>query len=335
MDFSKLLEHKGVILAVVGGAAIATVGVLYMSRRRKQHIHDIDDQYELVGEVTGLYCYPVKSMQAIEHEVGFCSFAGIRMMNARDRQFVVVRSNGDFVTQRQISKLAGIKVTMEGRELKMQADGMPDIKVPVNPAKNLNAVVGFRVWKDTMAGQDCGQEVGEWLNQYLGEQGLRMIIMMPGITDRSCQLPTSTGKDKLIFQDDAPYLLTTEQSLADLKQRLDAPANEEVTMKNFRPNIVVKTTKEAWDEDNWSHLIIGKNMRMRVIFPMARCLLTTVDPETFERRKDGEPLKTLKSFRIFPELDKTNPMFGINLGVEFENSVRIGDPVYARRKKFA
>lgn len=328
LEVSKLWEHKSVILAVVGGAALATVAVLHLSRRKRQQ-----DEYELVGEVTSIHCYPVKSMQGIKHDVGFCSYSGIRMMNAKDRQFVVVRPNGDFITQRQISKLAGIKVAMEGNFLKLEADGMPEIKVPVNPTKSVHALVNCRVWQDKTKGQDCGPEIGQWLSQFLEEDGLKMLAMMPGVTDRTCQKRNATQNDKMAFQDDGPYLLTTEESLADLQQRLDPPANQEVTMKNFRPNIVVKSAIGPWDEDNWSHLIIGKYLRMKVMEPMARCLLTTVDPETYEKRADKEPLKTLKNFRMFPELDKTSPMFGIILGVEAENTVRVGDQVFAKRKK--
>ena len=80
LDFSKLLGQRDVILAVVGGAAVATVAVLIMSRRKRRL-----DEYELVGEVASIHCYPVKSMRAISHEVGFCTVSGIRMLNARDR----------------------------------------------------------------------------------------------------------------------------------------------------------------------------------------------------------------------------------------------------------
>ena len=80
LDISKLMEQKGIILAVVGGAAAATVAVLLMSRRKR-----LKDQYELVGEVASIHCYPVKSMQAIRHDVGFCSSTGLRMLNTRDR----------------------------------------------------------------------------------------------------------------------------------------------------------------------------------------------------------------------------------------------------------
>ncbi|RUS90148.1 hypothetical protein EGW08_002115 [Elysia chlorotica] len=289
LDIFKLGEHKGIVLAVVGGAAVATAAVLLMSRREQKY-----DQYELVGEVSSIHCYPVKSMQALRHDVGFCSFSGIKMLNTRDRQFVVVRPNGDFITQRQISRMAGIKLSVEGSYLKMQADSMPDIKVLINPKKDEAALVQCRVWKDKMLAQDCGLESGQWLSQYLGEDGLRMLVVIPGVTNRDCKEMNSTQADKLIFQDKGPYLLATEESLGDLIRNMDSPANKEITMKNFRPNLVIKGTKEPWDEDNWTHIVIGKNLRMRVLAPLERCLLTTVNPETYERRDDGEPMKTLK-----------------------------------------
>ena len=55
-----------------------------------------------------------------------------------------------------------------------------------------------------------------------------------------------------------------------------------------------------------------------------RCIFTTVDPEKGEKRKDGEPLKTLKEIRVSsdPEVREAHnslpyggPYYGILLGV--------------------
>ena len=51
-----------------------------------------------------------------------------------------------------------------------------------------------------------------------------------------------------------------------------------------------------------------------------RCIFTTVDPDKGEKRKDGEPLKTLKEIRVSsdPEVREAHngaPYYGIFLGI--------------------
>lgn len=59
--------------------------------------------------------------------------------------------------------------------------------------------------------------------------------------------------------------------------------------------------------------------------------MTTVDPNTGVKSKDGEPLKTLRKFRSFGEL-KGSPAFGVNTTPDVLGMVKVGDPVYAIKK---
>lgn len=43
---------------------------------------------------------------------------------------------GSFLTQRQISKMALIKPSVDGDNLVLTAEGMPDLKVPIAPSTN-------------------------------------------------------------------------------------------------------------------------------------------------------------------------------------------------------
>ena len=58
-----------------------------------------------------------------------------------------------------------------------------------------------------------------------------------------------------MFADAFPFLLISEESLADLNSRLDSP----VTMRNFRPNIVVKGCNAPYEEDTWKKIVIGED----------------------------------------------------------------------------
>ncbi|KAL0608656.1 Mitochondrial amidoxime reducing component 2 [Plecturocebus cupreus] len=81
----------------------------------------------------------------------------------------------------------------------------------------------------------------------------------------------------------------TDASLVDLNTRME----KKVKMENFRPNIVV-TGCDAFEEDTWHELLIG-SVEMKRVMACARCILTTVDPDTgiIDRK---EPLDTLKRY---------------------------------------
>ena len=54
------------------------------------------------AEISGLAIYPVKSMKGIELESAELTLHVLQ----NDRRFMVVRSNGRFVTQRDLARLA-------------------------------------------------------------------------------------------------------------------------------------------------------------------------------------------------------------------------------------
>ena len=67
-------------------------------------------------------------------------------------------------------------------------------------------------------------------------------------------------------------------------------------MHAFRPNIVLKSD-QAWAEDEWKTLQIGDAI-FDIVSPCERCKITTLEPEDPRIvRRDGEPLRTLASFR--------------------------------------
>ena len=68
-----------------------------------------------------------------------------------------------------------------------------------------------------------------------------------------------------------------------------------------------------------------------------RCVFTTVDPDTGNKRSDGEPLKTLKEIRMSSHEDVRKahnaPYFGILLAVDHPGGViKEGDKIYVITK---
>ena len=57
-------------------------------------------------------------------------------------------------------------------------------------------------------------------------------------------------------------------------------------------------TYAGFCEDNWFYIKINGNV-FRHASMCSRCVFTAVNPDDGSRNPDGEPLKTLKSFRYF------------------------------------
>ena len=143
------------------------------------------------------------------------------------------------------------------------------------------------------------------------------LVYMPDAAFRHARAPGLTSLHPVSFADGFPFLVTTTASLNDLNLRLARA----VEMRRFRPNIVIEGA-EPWAEDGWQQLAIGE-ARVNLVTPCSRCVMITVDPDTAVRAEDGEPLKTLASFRRTAD----GVMFGVNAVHQGAGLLRIGDTV--------
>ena len=123
---------------------------------------------------------------------------------------------------------------------------------------------------------------------------------------------------RVSFADGFPFLLISEESLADLNRRLAQP----LPMNRFRPNLVVAGA-HPYAEDDWHRIEVG-GIPMRVVKPCGRCVVTTTDQANGERGK--EPLRTLATYRK----QGGEVMFGQNVLHERPGRLRIGDLVVLR-----
>ncbi|XP_041351133.1 uncharacterized protein LOC121370098 [Gigantopelta aegis] len=287
--------------------------------------------FEQVGRVTALNIFPAKSCSGYSVQSAECTLLGLRHCDVTDRHFLVVKSNGDFLHQRIKPQMALIKFTPEPDDdvITIRAPGMETITVPKDQPVDRSKVIMCRVFDSKLEGQDCGDEAGRWFSRFLNTAGVRLMYAASGLTKKD--LPSvhvawgnpCVAGDQAAFSDFGSYLILSEDSVAALNERLE----RQVTMSNFRPSIVVKTDG-PFQEDNWQEIKIGDTVRMRMLDYCTRCLLTTVDPQTGVKADDGEPLKTLKSFRCFNPYG-SSPCFGVNAAVDVSGPVQVGDPVYA------
>nr|XP_033794902.1 mitochondrial amidoxime reducing component 2-like [Geotrypetes seraphini] len=305
-------------LAAGLGAAV-WLGRRGSARRRGRLLH--------VGTVSQLFLYPVKSCRGLALTEALCTERGLRSGGLRDRHWMVIKEDGHLVSARQEPRLVLISVRGEGSNLIFSATDMKELYLPLKAAKT-NPIRNCRVFGHDVQGRDCGNEAANWITTALkSSEPYRLVHFEDQLKMRKCkeEFPEFASDDQVAYPDLSPILLLSEASLEDLNTKME----KKVKIQNFRPNIVV-TGCGAFEEDTWDEILIG-TLEMKRGLPCARCILTTVDPDTgIISRKD--PLDTLKSYRLCDpsekHLYKEAPLFGQLFGILKPGTLKVGDPVY-------
>ncbi|CAD5123407.1 DgyrCDS11758 [Dimorphilus gyrociliatus] len=243
-----------------------------------------------------------------------------------------------------------VTLTMQPRfshiKTKFLDDGI-EIYVPTNPdipaltlTSNLskfdkNSRLEIVLYGEKCTMYDCGLAGQEWLEKFFDLKGFKFLYFPSEVGSRS----VSTYKPKYPWVSTAgdltdmvgcanfaPFLLGSESSLKDLNDRIKG---DPLKMINFRPNIIIEGTK-PWDEDDWEYVFIN-NVCFKRIKDCTRCPMTTLDPQKGKLREDGEPLKTLQTFRTKPEEYGNKTMFGLNVLTKRSGKITVGDAVYVIR----
>lgn len=283
---------------------------LLLAYSGKQHFGRAGDKQKMKSTgmtVSGLMIYPVKSCQGLLIDSAQIEAMGFQ----HDRRWMVVDDQGKFVTQRQHPKMALIQVAPTNDQLALSHPGASSVVVHIDDCVKKREV---QVWKDSVSAVQAPDSVSEWLTAILGLSC--HLVHIPGNVHRPVDPNYANAEDQTGFADGFPFLLTTEASLGELNNRLTAP----VTMKHFRPNIVIEGA-EPYAEDQWKTVRIG-SVEFRVAKPCSRCVMTTVNPETGVKM-GKDPLMTLSQYRK----TELGAIFGQNLIQNSEGTINVGDSV--------
>lgn len=269
--------------------------------------------------LTGISLYPIKALGKIDLPQSDVTDLGL----AGDRRWVLADTDGQFITQRSHPQLAQIQVAQiqvvqtrgnqSGELLQVSAPGSGslDLSPPANGARG-----AVTVWKDTVSGAQGSSLANDWFSNFLGQDC--RVFFMDGACVRPVAMPEGQpGQHQVSFADGFPCLLASTASLDLLNSKLAQPVN----MDRFRPNLVV-TGCQPHAEDGWNRFRIGGAV-FRAIKPCSRCKVPTVDQETGLIPDPGEPVRTLATYRTQPG----GIMFGVNLVVEEEGVIALGDEV--------
>ncbi|MBE7175643.1 MAG: MOSC domain-containing protein [Mucilaginibacter polytrichastri] len=265
--------------------------------------------------VQDLYIYPVKSLGGIRVQSAEILQKGFRF----DRRFMLINSDGQFLTQRTYPEMALLHTEIHNHLLHVFPVNDPADRVTLPLTGFSGDTIRVQVWDDVMDAVFTSENHARWFSKHLKTSA--RLVFFPEENARPVDPRFAGQNESVSFADGFPYLLISQESLNELNTRLMDP----VPMNRFRPNIVISGAG-AYAEDGWEKIFIGET-GFRVSKPCARCVLITIDQQNAEKGK--EPLATLSRYRRMGK----KVLFGQNLIAENTGTIAVGDRIQILQTK--
>lgn len=251
--------------------------------------------------ISELWVYPIKSCQGRKLEQATLVPTGIQ----HDREWMVARPDGLFLSQRVLPKMAQIQPRVTDDALVVDAPRMPQLEVPI-VRRDRQRVVGT-VWKNEMPAWDEGPEAAAWFTAFLGRECRLLRSMGERVVDKKFQM--ANASKTVHAADGFPLLVTSTATLESLAGPIDETQRDTpaIPMNRFRPNVVVSADQNLspGQEDHWRTLLIGET-KLHLVKACSRCPIPNIDQVTGERLGDVEPI--LRQQRLGLRVGKTGPL---------------------------
>lgn len=241
-----------------------------------------------IGQITHLTRYPVKSMAGETLQRAPIATYGLY----GDRSHALIDNDKEgwdsFITARQYPQMLGYMASLPvdgGTE-----EAFPELQITAPDGRLLH-------WTE-----DLIQELG-------------------GFPNRSISLRRHRPDSKdLLAVDAGGLLLITNRSLQRIEERMGCS----VDPRRFRANLMIELDDDAVeDEYAWvgSRLHLEDGTILEIVEPCERCILVTLDPDTFERNK-----AVLLAVKDVMDLN-----FGVYASVIRTGEVSVGDKLYIEK----
>lgn len=264
--------------------------------------------------LTSIHRFPVKSLRGESLDEALVEPWGL----VGDRRWMLVDPDGDAITAREVNAMLLLRPEITGDGLRVSATDFPTLETPT-PSPDEQVPVS--VFDSHVTAAPAGPEADAWFTKALGRPA--RLVHLDDPRRRATDPHFGETDDRVSFADGYPLLLATEESLAALNDVVVDGARtggEPLPMTRFRPNLVVAGF-EPWAEDDWRRIRVGEAV-FRAVKGCARCVMTSVDPETGVRGK--EPIASLAQVRRWDGAT----WFAVNLVPDSPGAiVRVGDDV--------
>jgi uncharacterized protein len=229
---------------------------------------------EVQLRLQSLHVYPVKSCGGVTLDESLIVETGLEF----DRAWMVVDRLGDFVSQRELPRMALVQPTLRASDMVLRAPGMLALHVALDTVHEPATV---KVWGDTVRAFEMGDLAAQWFSGFLGS-ALRLVRFDPDQRRLSNARWAGAIEAQNAFSDGYPILVASSASLDGLNERLQQRGHAAVTMQRFRPNLVLGGL-DAHDEDHLDEIAFDTAqgpVRLKLVKPCSRCTIPDVDPAT-------------------------------------------------------
>jgi uncharacterized protein YcbX len=267
-------------------------------------------------KIASLHIYPIKSLGGISLQETRVTSRGL----AYDRRWVLVDENNRFVSQREYANMALLQPSMDKSLMKITDRSGIQESLSFDLAEPKTEPEMVTVWDDTMPAKPVSTSADEWFSRFM-QMPVRLMYMHEDSFRQADQRYAITENDKVSFADGYPILIISEASMAQLNAKLD----KALQVGRFRANIIVSGT-DAHEEDSWREIQTAQQT-LYGVKPCARCVMTTIDPQTAQ--SGTEPLKTLSTYRFIDN----KILFGENFIPKEDGVLQVGDEIKVLSKK--
>jgi len=275
----------------------------------------------MLGTVTTLRRYPVKSMLGEDLQAGEVSRAGL----AGDRRLAVVSRRTGKIASAKYPRLWRDMLTLsaeatQGREVAALIT-LPDGKTVRSTDADVDGILSGLL--DEPVTLTATPPAGASLDRAVPEAVLRDGIAAPvpaTLIEIGAAAPPGT------FVDFAPlHLITT----ATLDRIAELSPYRRADLERYRPNVVISTDGSGFTENDWlgRELRVGADLVLRVIARTPRCAIPTLAHGRLPR--DAEALRIVaRNNRVSPLPDADpEPCAGVYAEVLQPGRISTGDPV--------
>ncbi|MBP6851311.1 MAG: MOSC N-terminal beta barrel domain-containing protein [Rhodoferax sp.] len=285
-------------------------------------------RFDVQAQIAQLFVYPIKSCAGVALQDAVLTETGLDL----DRAWMLVDQAGEFVSQRELPRMALIQPRLRHFDMVVRAPGMLALHLQID---TVEAACKVRVWNDEVRAFDMGDLAAQWFSTFLAPESAggsswpyRLVRFDPDHRRLSNLTWTSGAEAPNQFSDGYPVLVASTASLDGLNRRLLAAGSPAVGMERFRPNIVLQGLDEH-DEDRmteWHIATADGAVVLRPVKPCPRCPIPNIDPQTATSSPEvGDMLQTYRQdARVNGAVT-----FGMNAIIVSgqDQTLRVGQPV--------
>ena len=175
--------------------------------RTRPEVSDFDVRLQ------ALYVHPVKSCAGIAVQQALLVDTGFEF----DRAWMVVDEDGEFLSQRELPRMALIRQRLRGDDLVLRAPGMLALHLALDGSKRPAACASG---DDTVRACDMGALAAQWFTDFLRPPGCAWRASTPTQRRLADRAWTGALAAPTAFADGFPLLVVSTASLAELNRRL-------------------------------------------------------------------------------------------------------------------